>query len=114
MMDNDKITKNRHLRIIVLGSSRVGKSSIVKRLLTNEFSSVYIPTAQDLHIIQYSYSGRTYKIEILDQSGSLINSAQCSLTVMTGDVFLVVYDVTSMISVQEATKGRRSCLFFSG
>lgn len=106
-MDNDKITKSvRHLRIIVLGALGVGKSSVVKRLLKNEFSSVYIPTAQDLHVIQYNYSGRSYKIEILDQSGSLINSSQCSMTLMTGDVFLIVYDVSKISSFLEAVKLR--------
>ena len=107
----DKITKKvagrqvlRQLRIIVLGSPRVGKTSVIKRLIKNDFSSVYIPTAEDLHCIQYNYSGRSYKIEILDQSGSLINSSLTSLTLMTGDVFLIVYDVTRIASFLEATK----------
>ena len=38
-------------RLVVLGSGRVGKSSIIRRLLKDEFSEGYKATVEDLHTI---------------------------------------------------------------
>lgn len=36
-------------RLVVLGSAKVGKTSIIRRYLYNEFSEKYKETIEDLH-----------------------------------------------------------------
>lgn len=39
------------IRLVVMGDSRVGKSSIVKRFLFGEFNIKHIPTVEGNHLI---------------------------------------------------------------
>ena len=56
-------------RLVVLGSGRVGKSSIIRRLLKDEFVEEYKATVEDLHCREYDIDGTTIKVDILDTAG---------------------------------------------
>ena len=58
-------------RLVVLGSGRVGKSSIIRRLLKDEFVEGYKATVEDLHCRDYDIDGTTIKVDILDTAGNL-------------------------------------------
>jgi len=74
-------------RLVVLGSGRVGKSSIIRRLLKDEFAEGYkatvedhhrrgyppsrTSTVEDLHCRDYDIDGTTIKVDILDTAGNL-------------------------------------------
>jgi len=58
-------------RLVVLGSGRVGKSSIIRRLLKDEFAEGYKATVEDLHCRDYDIDGTTIKVDILDTAGNL-------------------------------------------
>ena len=45
-------------RLVVLGSAKVGKTSIIRRYLYNEFSEKYKETIEDLH-------SREFRIQVL-------------------------------------------------
>jgi len=58
-------------RLVVLGSGRVGKSSLIRRLLKDEFVEAYKATVEDLHCRDYDIDGAAIKVDILDTAGNL-------------------------------------------
>lgn len=62
-------TKNCY-RMVILGSSKVGKSAIVSRFLNSKFEDQYTPTIEDFHRKFYSIRGDIYQLDILDTSGN--------------------------------------------
>jgi len=110
-------------RLVVLGSGRVGKSSIIRRLLKDDYVDLYKPTVEDLHCrdyfvtvtwlfsvtttcIQmhcrdYVVSGSTIKVDILDTAGNLEFPAMRRLSISTAHAFLLVYSIDDLDSFQE-------------
>eukprot|EP00471_Norrisiella_sphaerica_P006114 CAMPEP_0184488796 /NCGR_PEP_ID=MMETSP0113_2-20130426/13475_1 /TAXON_ID=91329 /ORGANISM="Norrisiella sphaerica, Strain BC52" /LENGTH=147 /DNA_ID=CAMNT_0026871831 /DNA_START=283 /DNA_END=723 /DNA_ORIENTATION=- len=57
------------LRVVVLGSGAVGKSSLIVRLTTGKFFDDYDPTIEDCHIGSLSVDGEPVRLEIIDTAG---------------------------------------------
>lgn len=73
-------------RMVVLGASRVGKSSIVSRFLNGRFEDQYTPTIEDFHRKVYNIHGDMYQLDILDTSGNHPFPAMRRLSILTGEV----------------------------
>ncbi|CAO2611317.1 GTP-binding protein Rhes [Lemmus lemmus] len=72
--------------MVVLGASRVGKSSIVSRFLNGRFEDQYTPTIEDFHRKVYNIHGDMYQLDILDTSGNHPFPAMRRLSILTGEV----------------------------
>lgn len=72
-------------RMVVLGSSKVGKTAIVSRFLTGRFEDTYTPTIEDFHRKFYSIRGEIYQLDILDTSGNHPFPAMRRLSILTGE-----------------------------
>ncbi|XP_076815498.1 GTP-binding protein Rhes-like [Clavelina lepadiformis] len=96
------VSTERKLRLVVLGTSRSGKTQLMSSFLGKPFSDVYIPTIEDFHRKIYTIRGNTYLLDILETSGMNINPLTQKITLMTGDVFLIVYSVTNKSSFEHA------------
>ncbi|XP_021567871.1 GTP-binding protein Rhes isoform X2 [Carlito syrichta] len=70
-------------RMVVLGASRVGKSSIVSRFLNGRFEDQYTPTIEDFHRKVYNIRGDMYQLDILDTSGNHPFPAMRRLSILT-------------------------------
>lgn len=88
-------------RLVVLGSGKVGKSCIIRRLLSDEYVDTYKPTVEDLHCRDYNVSGSTIKVDILDTAGYLEFPAMRRLSISTAHAFLLVYAVDDKQSFNE-------------
>jgi len=75
-------------RLVLLGSARVGKTSLVARFLGNHFSDAYTPTIEDFHRKFYRIRGETYRLDILDTSGNDPFPAMRRLSLMTGALLI--------------------------
>lgn len=73
-------------RMVILGSSKVGKTAIVSRFLTGRFEDVYTPTIEDFHRKFYSIRGEVYQLDILDTSGNHPFPAMRRLSILTGEL----------------------------
>lgn len=71
-------------RMVILGSSKVGKTAIVSRFLTGRFEDTYTPTIEDFHRKFYSIRGEVYQLDILDTSGNHPFPAMRRLSILTG------------------------------
>ena len=78
-------------RLVVLGSPKVGKSSLVSRFLYNTYDEKHTPTIEDFHRKIYRIKGEAYRLDILDTSGLQPFPAMRRLSFLTGKlVFCLV------------------------
>ena len=71
-------------RMVILGSTKVGKTAIVSRFLTGKFEDQYTPTIEDFHRKFYSIRGEVYQLDLLDTSGNHPFPAMRRLSILTG------------------------------
>ncbi|KAK3091409.1 hypothetical protein FSP39_019688 [Pinctada imbricata] len=91
-------------RLVLLGSSKVGKTSIVSRFLYNKFDDSYTPTIEDFHRKIYRIKGEPYRLDILDTSGNHPFPAMRRLSIITGDLFVLVYSIDNRESFEEVVR----------
>ena len=75
--------KNCH-RMVILGSTKVGKTAIISRFLNEKFDDQYTPTIEDFHRKFYSIRGDVFQLDILDTSGHHPFPAMRRLSILTG------------------------------
>nr|XP_019939568.1 PREDICTED: dexamethasone-induced Ras-related protein 1-like [Paralichthys olivaceus] len=97
-------------RIVVLGAPRVGKTSILRRYLRDGFVEEYNPTSEDFHRKLFRIRGETYQIDVLDASRERDFPAKRRLSILTGDIFLLVFSVDDRSSFEEVCVLRREIL----
>ena len=71
-------------RLVLLGSSKVGKTALVTRFLDNRFDDKYTPTIENFHRKIYNIRGESYRLDLLDTSGNNPFPAMRRLSLMTG------------------------------
>ncbi|KAG7256691.1 hypothetical protein CRUP_011290 [Coryphaenoides rupestris] len=95
-------------RLVILGSTKVGKSAIISRFLNDErFEDQYTPTIEDFHRKFYSIRGQLYQLDILDTSGNHPFPAMRRLSILTGDVFILVFSLDNRESFLEVQRLKR-------
>ncbi|XP_061910952.1 dexamethasone-induced Ras-related protein 1-like [Entelurus aequoreus] len=104
--DYDIPAKNSY-RMVILGSTKVGKTAIVSRFLTGRFDEQYTPTIEDFHRKLYSIKGDVYQLDILDTSGNHPFPAMRRLSILTGDVFILVFSLDNRDSFREVQRLKR-------
>uniref|UniRef100_A0A665UKB4 Si:dkey-27j5.5 n=1 Tax=Echeneis naucrates TaxID=173247 RepID=A0A665UKB4_ECHNA len=97
-------------RIVVLGAPRVGKTSILRRYLRDGFVEEYSPTSEDFLRKLFRIRGETYQIDILDASRERDFPAKRRLSILTGDIFLLVFSLDDRSSFEEVCTLRREIL----
>ncbi|XP_051240243.1 GTP-binding protein Rhes [Dicentrarchus labrax] len=97
-------------RIVVLGAPRVGKTSILRRYLRDGFVEEYNPTSEDFLRKLFRIRGETYQIDILDASRERDFPAKRRLSILTGDIFLLVFSLNDRSSFQEVCALRTEIL----
>ncbi|XP_022063184.1 GTP-binding protein Rhes [Acanthochromis polyacanthus] len=97
-------------RIVVLGAPRVGKTSILRRYLRDGFVEDYNPTSEDFLRKLFRIRGETYQIDILDASRERDFPAKRRLSILTGDIFLLVFSLDDRSSFDEVCALRTEIL----
>ena len=89
-------------RIAVLGSSCVGKTSLIKRFIGDEFVDKHVPTIEDhfQHVVNISCS--TCVCLLIDTSGTFEFPAMKNWSISKANAFVVVYSVANKKSFEQA------------
>ncbi|XP_037544347.1 GTP-binding protein Rhes [Nematolebias whitei] len=102
------VTKPRNCRrIVVLGAPRVGKTNILRRFLGEEFEEHYEPTIEDFYRKLFYIGGEAYQVDLLDAARERDFPAKRRLSILTGDVFLLVFSLDDRESLNEVHKLQR-------
>ncbi|PSN39581.1 hypothetical protein C0J52_18758 [Blattella germanica] len=88
-------------KIVVLGSAKVGKSSLITQFLYNTFSPKYKKTVEEMHHGDFSVAGLSLTLDILDTSGSYEFPAMRALSMSSADAFILVYDVNDSSTFED-------------
>ena len=90
---------------MVLGSSMVGKSSIVNVFVRNTFltDSLYMPTMVDYYRRCVNFHDESYLLQIIDTAGDKIYCALTEDELRKGDGFLCVFGVNDSDSFEETS-----------
>ena len=86
------------LRVMMLGGSAVGKTSIVSRFLYNDFSAKHRRTIEEMHRGDFELENDIFIIDLLDTTGSYDFPAMRDLNIRNSDAFVLVYSIDSMES----------------
>ncbi|GMR60326.1 hypothetical protein PMAYCL1PPCAC_30521, partial [Pristionchus mayeri] len=86
-------------RLVVLGSTRVGKTSIIRRYLYKEFSEKYKETVEDLHSRQFRIRGVPLPLDILDTNFNFPDMRR--LAISSASAFMLVFAVDDVQSFKE-------------
>lgn len=94
-------------RIVVMGSAKVGKSSIISQFLYDKFLSRYRETVEELHRGEYELpDGASLTLDILDTSGAYQFPAMRALSISTAGAFILVYAVDNEETWNEVVRLR--------
>ncbi|XP_063152583.1 GTP-binding protein Rhes-like [Candoia aspera] len=102
--------KKSQVRLVFLGAAGVGKTSLIRRFLQNTFEPKHRRTVEELHSKEYEVSGITFKVEILDTSGSYSFPAMRKLSIQNSDAFALVYAVDDAESFERVKTLREEIL----
>ena len=93
------------VKLVLLGDSRVGKSSVVIRFVKNEFDQYKFPTIGATFLTQSVTAGDSMvKFEIWDTAGQEKYRSLAPLYYRGASAALVVYDITNRESYDNAQK----------
>jgi len=94
--------KRVYFKILLLGDSGVGKTSLMKQLVDQQFSSEYKPTAgADFASKDFRFEdGQTATIQIWDTAGQERFKSLGSAFYRGADAAVLIYDITSKKSFQ--------------
>lgn len=94
-----------HYDIAVLGDVRTGKSSIINKLITGNFTEEYTPTAADVYMTMLRDGDkRIASLQLFDTAGGFEFPVMLRLTIAKCQAFFVVYSVASCKSLEIAKK----------
>lgn len=93
------------LNIFVVGTSLVGKTSLVSVFVLDTFFSEreYVPTLIDFYRKQLTVEKEDYVINIADTSGSQNDFVWVENELRKGDAFVVVFSVDDLDSFQQTS-----------
>lgn len=86
------------LKVVVMGSSGVGKTAITSQFVINEFYEDYEPTRADTYQKKVQYNGLDILLHILDTAGQEDYTAIRDNYIQSGDGFLCVFSLTDIES----------------
>lgn len=99
--------KEQH-RVVMMGSAKVGKSSIISQFLYDKYLTRYRETVEELHRGEYELpDGASLTLDILDTSGAFQFPAMRALSISTGGAFILVYAVDNLQTWQEVESLRK-------
>ena len=94
------------VKVVVLGSTGVGKTNIIRRYVHNEFLADHQPTTEDVYKKYFNFKRKNESIlfNIYDTAGSDQFPAMKRLAISNGEVFVVLYAIDNRASFEEAKK----------
>ena len=99
--ENSEIDSNEN-KVLLIGESNVGKTSIVTRVCSNTFNSSTKPTiGSDLFQKELTFNGNTVRLNIWDTAGQERFRGISSSYYKSAKIALIVFDLTNLKSFEK-------------
>ena len=97
------------LKIIVIGSSGVGKTSFVNKWLKNKFIDTYKPTiVSEFGYKIYEYKNNSYRIQTWDIGGQEKSNSMTKIFSRDSHGCILILDINKDIDINEEIKWKKS------
>ncbi|XP_005180219.1 ras-related and estrogen-regulated growth inhibitor-like protein isoform X1 [Musca domestica] len=99
-------TKQKSLKVMVLGQSGVGKTAMVVRFITRRYIGEYDPNLEKVYTFNTTLDNDYVQFDILDATGQQ-NENDCSnleSNIRWADAFILMYSVTDKCSFDECNR----------
>lgn len=104
---DSRLKRKEEHRIVMMGSAKVGKSSIISQFLYDKYLTRYRQTVEELHRGEYELpDGASLTLDILDTSGAFQFPAMRALSISTSGAFILVYAVNDAETWAEVVRLR--------
>ena len=90
--------------IALLGSGGVGKTSLLRSFLGEEFNENHVPTVDDYYVHSLAVDGSHFTICIVDTAGSYSFPVMRKLALSSSHGFIVMYALDNILSFKEAVR----------
>ena len=99
-----KIRLYQRVKVLVLGGSEVGKTSLIQRIVGLPLADEYKPTIYDVYETEIFHENGQFTFEIIDTAGLYKFPEMQRLAISKSDIFLVLYTLDDISSIQEADR----------
>ena len=79
--------------LVIFGDSGVGKSSIVRHLVGEEYNHEHVPTVEEFYVKPINHRNKAYELHIIDTSGTYEFPAMRRLAIQKADAAVLVYSL---------------------
>ncbi|XP_066137602.1 ras-related protein Rab-28-like [Euwallacea fornicatus] len=109
MSDSEEDSKEKHLKLVVLGEQNVGKTNLVKKYCHDEFSRIYVPTiGANFYVKRISLAkNKDIIVRITDVSGSECTDQMLGTYLFKANIVILLYDLTNKKSFDSLTSWLR-------
>ena len=90
-----------HIKVVFIGESEVGKTSLINRYVTGDFSDYYYTTSASYSSKTIENEGTKYYFDIWDTSGYEKYRALTKFFIAEAKIIVLVYDITKKRSFLE-------------
>lgn len=101
---NARVKAKTIIRVCVLGSSKVGKTSIVRRLVGKSYHEQYVPTVYETYMKHASIDEKEILLDIQDMAGAMYFPVMEKYSIENTDVILLVFSLDDFRSCDHAVK----------
>lgn len=103
--------KKNTLKVIVIGDSGVGKTSLIQTYFTGKFNSTHRPTlGADFLSGNVTWNGREYSLQVWDTAGQEKFQSIGSAFYRGSDCCVIVYDITNPASFEKMNNWKHEFL----
>lgn len=79
--------------VAVFGDSGVGKTSLVRSLVEEDYIQEHIPTVEEFYVTQMTHRNKAYNLHIIDTSGTYEFPAMRKVAIQKADAAVLVYSL---------------------
>lgn len=90
------------VKVLFLGSAKVGKTSIIRQFLEGKYDQKYTPTVEDVHNKKFIINNHFVRMDLIDTAGAFDFPAMMRLCIAKADAFVIVFAHDSVYSLDQA------------
>ena len=93
--------KRQTRQIVIMGSTKCGKTKLIKRFLDNSYTDDYLPTVEDCYNKDYDYMGFHLNLDVVDTCSPFIFPIMRDLNIKSASAIMLLYEIKDQVSIQE-------------